>query len=76
MKRYFDCFGDEVTAADEDDCTAPKFLRNLRKHPDPRDPDSVLADADWAEAEEEAEEDQDTVEINEEPIPYTSNKEA
>ena len=63
---------DSVRPDDFDDysCLRQSQLRSrLAAHPDPRDPDYPLADCD-------AEDFVETEDINDAPVPYTSNKEA
>lgn len=63
---------DFVRPDDFDDysCLRQSQLRSrLAAHPDPRDPDYPLADCD-------AEDFVETAGFNEEPVPYSSNKEA
>lgn len=66
---------DTVRPDDFDDytCLRQRQLRSrLAAHPDPRDPEYPLADSDYMDEEDFAE----TEDINDEPVPYTSNKES
>ena len=69
---YTDERGDEISAADFDDYVSPAYKAKLRRHPDPRDPECPLHEADLYDEHQEVE----TPDINDEPIPYTNNKEA
>lgn len=67
-----DSFGDEVTAADFDDYVPPVYKRMLARHPDCRDPDHPGCQACMDDPEDFVE----TVQFNDEPVPYDNNKEA
>ena len=65
-------FKDDVRPDDFDDyvCLQQRQLRSrLAAHPDPRDPEYPLADCDPEDVLE-------TEDINDEPVPYTNNKES
>lgn len=58
---------------DDYECLKQQQLRSkLAAHPDPRDPEYPLADCDETEEADFVE----TTNFNDEPVPYTSNKEA
>lgn len=64
---YTDERGDEITAADFDDYVPLAYKRTLARHPDCRDPDHPGCDKCMDDN------DAETPDINEEPVPYTDN---
>ena len=74
MRTVTNSLGDEITAADFDDYVPPAYKRTLARHPDCRDPDHPGCPR----CEDDPDETDfvETENFNDEPVPYTSNKEA
>ena len=67
-------FGDEILASEFDDHQPSAYRSLLLRHPLCADPDHPGCDKCWADG--DATDFVETEQFNDEPVPYTSNKEA
>jgi hypothetical protein len=73
-----DKFGTEILAADFDDYQPPAYRSALLRHPLCADPDHPGCDKCWCDIDDPDRQDSgaDDCFADDEPVPYTSNKEA
>jgi hypothetical protein len=74
VRTVTNSLGDEITAADFDDYVPPAYRSSLLRHPLCADPDHPGCDKCWCDIDET--DFVETENFNDEPVPYTSNKEA